>query len=134
MIRLELLAAAAARALSWPVDAATFRGEWRRDVLALSIVLLIALGAWVRQSQRPRRPHGRCGEESKAQIQRHGRSQSVHRTSNQEAKIATIRPRQRALFLRPMREASPSRRLGEIVRELRGRNLFFSQMKTGIDI
>ena len=131
MIRLKLLAAAAARALSWPVDAAAFRGEWRCDVLALSIVLLIALGAWVRQSQRPRRPHGRCGEESKAQIQRHGRSQSV---SNQEAKIATIRPRQRALFLRPMREASPSRRLGEIVRELRGRNLFCSQMKTGIDI
>jgi len=49
MIRLELLAAAAARALSWPVDAAAFRGEWRHDALALSIVLLIALGAWVIQ-------------------------------------------------------------------------------------
>src|SRR5262249_61745084 len=49
MIRLKLLAAAAARALSWPVDAAAFRGEWRRDALALSIVLLLALGAWVIQ-------------------------------------------------------------------------------------
>jgi hypothetical protein len=49
MIRLKLLAAAAARALSWPVDAAAFRGERRRDTLALSIVLLIALGAWVIQ-------------------------------------------------------------------------------------
>src|SRR5215813_8141885 len=86
MIRLKLLAAAAARALSWPVDAAAFRGEWRRAALALAIVLLIALGAWVRQSQRPRRPHGRCGEESKAQIQRHGRSQSVHRTAIKKPK------------------------------------------------
>ena len=49
MIRLKLLAAAAARTLSWPVDAAAFRGEWRRDALALCIVLLIALGAWVIQ-------------------------------------------------------------------------------------
>src|SRR6516165_3732360 len=49
MIRLKLLAAVAARALSWPVDAAAFRGEWRRDALALSIVLLLALGAWVIQ-------------------------------------------------------------------------------------
>jgi hypothetical protein len=49
MIRLKLLAAAAARALSWPVDAAAFRGEWRRDALALSIVLLLALGVWVIQ-------------------------------------------------------------------------------------
>ena len=47
MIRLKLLAAAAARALSWPADAAAFRGEWRRDALALSIVLLLVLGAWV---------------------------------------------------------------------------------------
>ena len=43
------LVAAAARTLSWPVDAAAFRGEWRRDALALSIVLLLALGAWVIQ-------------------------------------------------------------------------------------
>ena len=49
MIRLKLLAAVAARALSWPVDAAAFHGEWRRDALALSIVLLLALGAWVIQ-------------------------------------------------------------------------------------
>ena len=55
MIRLKLLAAAAARALSWPVDAAAFRGEWRRDALALSIVLLLALGAWVIQECDPRR-------------------------------------------------------------------------------
>jgi hypothetical protein len=49
MIRLKLLAAVAAHALSWPVDAAAFRGEWRRDALALSIVPLLALGAWVIQ-------------------------------------------------------------------------------------
>ena len=49
MIRQKLLAAVAARALSWPVDAAAFRGEWRRDALALSIVLMLALGAWVIQ-------------------------------------------------------------------------------------
>ena len=49
MIRLKLLAAAAARALSWPIDAAAFHGEWRRDALALSIVLLLVLGAWVIQ-------------------------------------------------------------------------------------
>ena len=39
------LVVAAARALSWPVDAAAFRGEWRRDALVLSIVLLLAVGA-----------------------------------------------------------------------------------------
>jgi hypothetical protein len=55
MIRLKLLAAAAARALSWPADAAAFRGEWRRDALALAMVLLLALGAWAIQECDPRR-------------------------------------------------------------------------------
>lgn len=37
----------AARASTWPSDAAAFQGEWHRDGLALGIVLAICAVAWI---------------------------------------------------------------------------------------
>ena len=42
-----LILAAHAHARDWPSDAAAFQGEWRRDGLALGIVLAICAVAWI---------------------------------------------------------------------------------------
>ena len=52
---------AAAHAPVWPVDAAAFRGEWKRDALAAGIVMIICLVAWVIQEWDLRRSTSALG-------------------------------------------------------------------------
>jgi hypothetical protein len=46
---LPLLAGRGMRAAEWSADAAAFTGEWKRNALALGIVLLICTIAWAIQ-------------------------------------------------------------------------------------